>query len=447
MRSQNRYLCLVVITLSLTFLYYNSPSLRTLESIEQNPSQSDKEEHDSADFERISSLDQLRASSIKDGYIPKLEKIRDKHLLEYINFPARVEPYDFQKCRMSNCFDFSRCQQFGPIKVHIKARTTSPNVNSTFYERILQVIRGSPHYEPDEAKACLFVPGDDTLDRDPLSINFLPNLSSMFGPDSRYGLNYLVFNLYSGSWPDYAENDFAGLQIGAAILAKASASLTYHRPGFDIALPLFSQTHPIRDEIKNKTIDQDHNRTFENRQFLISFKGKRYVTGRGSETRNSLYHIHNDRDVVMLSTCRHGRKWQGSTDSRCPLDDSNYDRYDFVDLMEKSSFCLTPRGRRLGSFRFIEALYHGCVPVVLSNGWVMPFNEVTDWSHSTLQFDERYLLQVPDMLRDLNKSTTNALRKNGHDIYERSLSSIEKIVLSTIAIIERRVRRQLHLGS
>ena len=42
----------------------------------------------------------------------------------------------------------------------------------------------------------------------------------------------------------------------------------------------------------------------------------------------------------------------------------------------------------------MEVLEAACIPVVLSNDWVLPFSEVIDWSKAVIMGDERLLLQV-----------------------------------------------------
>lgn len=39
-------------------------------------------------------------------------------------------------------------------------------------------------------------------------------------------------------------------------------------------------------------------------------------------------------------------------------------------------------------------LQAACVPVMLSNGWELPFSEIIDWNTAAVIGDERLLLQV-----------------------------------------------------
>lgn len=384
-------------------------------------------------------------------------------------------------CRMSNCFNWTRCQLQGSdvLKIHIypseeefDSRGHSHNMfkTSATYAKILSVIQSSIHYEANASKACLFVPRFDTLSRDSLSPDFVKHLAYHFVPEDE-GRNHLMFNLYSGTWPDYHELDFAGFNPGYSMLVKASSSSGNLRPGFDISMPLFDKSHPeksaaaaasedfgeegeeegsagLRNRHKGQGGEEDVRRMFdqepenEERKALLVFKGKRYTNGIGSETRNSLHHLHNGRDVLMYTTCKHGKKWKEAEDERCEQDNAVYDSIDYQKLMENATFCLVPRGRRLASYRFLEALSVGCIPVILSNDWVKPFHEVIDWKQVVVDADERLLFQLPELLRSFDPERIRRMRSLSLAIYETYFSSVQQIVMTTIDIIADRIRSQ-----
>ncbi|KAJ7404994.1 exostosin glycosyltransferase 1 [Willisornis vidua] len=106
--------------------------------------------------------------------------------------------------------------------------------------------------------------------------------------------------------------------------------------------------------------------------------------------------------------------------------------YDYREMLHNATFCLVPRGRRLGSFRFLEALQAACVPVMLSNGWELPFSEVIDWNQAAVIGDERLLLQIPSTIRSIHQDKILALRQQTQFLWEAYFSSVEKIVLTTL---------------
>lgn len=229
-------------------------------------------------------------------------------------------------CSMGACFDVRKCRGPQGFKVYVY-----PNQDkfprSSLFDKILKAIRSSPYVTSDPKEACLFVPSYDTLDRDVHSKDFVKNLPKFSSlPHWNGGQNHLFFVLYSGTWPNYLEElDFSP---GQAMLAMASFSTSSYREGFDISLPLLHKQHP-QDSVRSAVLTKGNGHSLFpiKRKYLLVFKGKRYLYGQGSQVRSSLFHLHNGRDIVMLTTCKHNMDWVKYTDSRCDLDNSFYDRY------------------------------------------------------------------------------------------------------------------------
>lgn len=233
----------------------------------------------------------------------------------------KLSVYKNSRCRMETCFDFSKCREHG-FKVFVYPLEGGDPVSES-YLKIISSIEGSRYYTSNPEEACLFVLNIDTLDRDHLSIQYVHNINEKIQSFRLWndGQNHLIFNLYSGTWPNYTED--LGFDIGQAILAKASFYVENFRPGFDISIPLFSKEHPQKGGERGwlyKTALPPK------KKYLLVFKGKRYLTGIGSDTRNALRHIHNGKDIISLTTCKHGKDWEKHKDKRCDKDNIEYEK-------------------------------------------------------------------------------------------------------------------------
>jgi len=152
---------------------------------------------------------------------------------------------------METCFDSSRCDNDFRVFVYPLSELENNGLmitaRSILYQKMLDIIVESRYYTDEYTKACIFIVAIDTLDRDPLSPDYVRNIPVKMQRLKHWngGRNHIIFNLYSGSWPDYNEDDL-GFHTGDAIFAKASMSVTNMRPGFDISFPLFHKVNILR---------------------------------------------------------------------------------------------------------------------------------------------------------------------------------------------------------
>lgn len=257
MQAKKRYILVFVSCAFLAYCYFGGYRLKTLSKVIRSPS-------DLPSF--IDAIHHHKDGAYESG---------DDDTLSSKNVPL-FNRNRKQPCRMENCFDFTKCYEDFLVYVYppepLNSLGAAPPI-SLNYQKILSAITESRYYTSDPTKACLFVLGLDTLDRDSLSEDYVRNVPQRLQrlPYWNNGRNHVIFNLYSGTWPDYAENSL-GFDTGEAILAKASMSVQQIRPTFDISIPLFHKQHPLR---AGNTGFVTSNNFPADKKYLLAFKGKR----------------------------------------------------------------------------------------------------------------------------------------------------------------------------
>ncbi|CAI9760638.1 unnamed protein product [Fraxinus pennsylvanica] len=72
-------------------------------------------------------------------------------------------------------------------------------------------------------------------------------------------------------------------------------------------------------------------------------------------------------------------------------------------MMRKSKYCLCPSGYEVASPRMVEALYTGCVPVLIKDHYVPPFSDVLNWKSFAVIMPKE---DIPNMKKILTAIST-----------------------------------------
>jgi len=126
----------------------------------------------------------------------------------------------------------------------------------------------------------------------------------------------------------------------------------------------------------------------------------------------------------------------------------------YHDLMARSVFTLCPAGYGRWSFRFVEALLNGSIPILLSDDYVLPFGNKIDWNKYCYVAEERHLFGLTDFIHRLSIDEISEKQKNiikDRHIFEKDFimekvaENLESQSYADIAIGKMRGPENMHI--
>jgi hypothetical protein len=216
----------------------------------------------------------------------------------------------------------------------------------------------------------------------------------------------LVFVECNDSGPYEDREDFNSTQFS---LVSISARTTQHDLTVDQGLPppLVANISLNREEVR----DIESCRAESNRPYFFSFVG--WVENRA---RSDLVRLHDpSRGVILLPVQDFEDQFASK---KFPVA--------FTDLLKRSVFSAAPRGDNLFSYRFAEVLAAGAIPVVHSDGWVLPFrSELVNWTECLLHLPQSTVNDTVRILRSIASEQRCRMRRRCREIYETYMASPE----------------------
>ena len=338
-----------------------------------------------------------------------------------------------RNCRFNSCFNLFRCHidKGWRIKVYVYPETVFvtddnerifPEATKEFKE-VLSAIYESKFWTNDSTEACIFVPNVDILsEKSVLTTPAAKALSSLEFWNG--GENHILFNFFQKK---LSSANSLTISIGKAIVASADFNQLNFRPKFDIVFPVINPF--INPATVTAMISQM--RLSEKRKWLLIVQKGIVTKSIKSELENII--DSNKETVLYLSYCDNADV-ESATRERCSAAKS----MKYPDILKEGTFCLVLQSTGLLKTFLVDAMMHGCIPVVLQ-GYLMPFLFVIDWKRASVTFNVN---QVKDLISILKQKDINQLalyRKQALFLWERYFSSLRKVIVTTLEILNDRI--------
>lgn len=333
-------------------------------------------------------------------------------------------------CSIWTCMDPYRCGHerisvyVYPLQEYIDANTGAEAAPLTqeFYQ-ILQTIVKSPYYTSNPNEACLFVPSIDLINQNNINIDLVNK--ALAGLEYwNDGQNHLLFNMLSGSYPTF--NTVIDVNTDHAIIVGGNFDSWSYRKGFDVSIPVWS---PL---LRNHALTTTS--SLAAGEYLL-------VVAQMNMLPKLLWILKGlaeeyPKDILMLKQCN---GVSVSRAERCLALGETEKSLQYPNVLLKGSFCLLGPGVRLGQPDLVEMLAFNCIPVIAVDSYILPFEDVIDWSLASIRIRESDLHLVIDRIRGVSYERIEEMKRQGRLLYENYFNSIRSLTLTTLEYLQSRL--------
>ncbi|XAR69683.1 Xylogalacturonan beta-1,3-xylosyltransferase [Bertholletia excelsa] len=88
----------------------------------------------------------------------------------------------------------------------------------------------------------------------------------------------------------------------------------------------------------------------------------------------------------------------------------------YYEMLRKSRFCICPSGYEVASPRIVEALYTGCVPVLINDHYVAPFSDVLNWKRFSVEIPVKDIPNLKKILMGISQRQYIRLQRRGRQM-------------------------------
>lgn len=369
------------------------------------------------------------SSSPRDGFF---HGKRDSHTLildlEHIQELA-VNPEAEQRARNVNCtfwdcLNIYKCEH-DRLKVYIyplqefvdeQSDKTATTLSSEYFQ-ILEAVLKSRYYTSNPNEACLFLPSLDLLNQNVFDKHLAgAALASLDFWDR--GANHIIFNMLPGGAPSY--NTVLDVNTDNAIIFGGGFDSWSYRPGFDVAIPVWSPR-----------LVRQHAHATAQRKFLLVV-AQLNILPRFVRTLRELSLAHSEQ-LLLLGACENL-----DLTMRCPLS-QHHKSLEYPRLLSRGKFCLLGRSLRMGQPDLVEIMSQHCIPVVAVDNYVLPFEDVIDWSLASVRIRENELHSVMQKLKAISSVKIVEMQKQVQWLFSKYFKDLKTVTLTALEVLESRI--------